>query len=44
MISQNIRKRIEELRSCSKDDSCAEFASLLEEYLPEWMETGYEND
>lgn len=44
VISQNIRNRIEDLRSCDKDDSCAEFASLLEEYLPEWMETGHEND
>jgi len=41
-IAQNIKERIEDLKACHKDDNCVEFASLLEEYLPEWLETGFE--
>jgi hypothetical protein len=37
-IIKNIKSRISDLRACSKQDNCQEFASLIETYIPEWIE------
>lgn len=39
-IMRNIKNRINELRACTKQDNCQEFATLIESYIPEWAETG----
>lgn len=36
-IRSRIKKRIEELSSCNKDDDCAKIADYIESYLPEWV-------
>jgi hypothetical protein len=36
-IRSRIKKRIEELSSCTKDDDCAKIADYIESYLPEWV-------
>ena len=36
-IRARIIARIEELRSCNKDDDCAKIADSIESYLPEWV-------
>jgi hypothetical protein len=36
-IRAHITARIEELRSCNKDDDCAKIADYIESYLPEWV-------
>lgn len=35
-IVKNIKEHIEDLRTCSKKDSCQEFADLIESYVEEW--------
>ena len=37
-IVTNIKSRISDLRACSKNDNCQEFASLIESYIDEWTE------
>lgn len=37
-VKFNILKRIVELNECTKDDNCKEFARLLTEYIPEFLE------
>ena len=37
-VKVNIIKRIIELNECTKDDNCKEFARLLHEYIPEFLE------
>ena len=36
-IRLRIKKRIEELSSCTKDDDCAKIADYIKSYLPEWV-------
>jgi uncharacterized protein YicC (UPF0701 family) len=37
-ITNNIRERIKDLRACGKTDNCQELATLIESYIPEWIE------
>lgn len=38
IIIKNIKSRISDLRACTKNDNCQEFAALIESYIPEWTE------
>ena len=37
-IIKNIKSRVGDLRSCHKNDSCQELATLIESYIEEWTE------
>lgn len=37
-IKAAIMKRVADLEACHKNDDCSEFASLIESYIPEWLE------
>lgn len=38
-IIKNIKSRVDDLRSCYKNDNCQEFATLIESYIEEWTES-----
>jgi hypothetical protein len=38
-IIANIMDRVQDLRSCHKQDNCQELGQLIESYIPEWTET-----
>ncbi len=37
-IIKNIQERVNDLRSCHKDDNCQEFARLIESFIEEWTQ------
>lgn len=38
LITIRVMERVEDLRSCHKSDNCQELATLIESYLPEWLD------
>lgn len=37
-IKDRIMERVNDLKSCGKNDSCWEFGDLIESYIEEWLE------
>lgn len=37
-IKANILDRVQDLRSCTKNDNCQEFGELIESYIEEWID------
>lgn len=37
-IRKEIMSRVTDLKVCGKDDNCHELGTLIEGYIPEWLE------
>ena len=37
-IKDRIMERVNDLKSCGKNDNCWEFGDLIESYIEEWLE------